>query len=81
MAIVRATLLIVVSCPGRVLDISGVIVTNEGVVVVDALSSDAIAWQVREAIAGVTPQPVRSNVSRTDRRTKSTVSQRGCDPK
>ena len=44
---------------------SGIIVTNEGVVVVDALSSEAIARQVREAIAGVTAQPVRFLVSST----------------
>jgi glyoxylase-like metal-dependent hydrolase (beta-lactamase superfamily II) len=44
---------------------SGVIVTGEGVVVVDALSSDAIARQVREAIARVTPQPVRILISST----------------
>ncbi len=44
---------------------SGIIVTNDGVVVVDALSSEAIARQVREAIAGVTAQPVRFLVSST----------------
>ncbi len=44
---------------------SGIIVTNEGVIVVDALSSDTIARQVRDAIAGVTAQPVRLLVSST----------------
>ena len=44
---------------------SGIIVTNEAVVVVDALSTEAIAWQVREAIGGVTAQPVRFLVSST----------------
>ena len=44
---------------------SGIIVTNEGVVVVDALGSEAIAREVREAIAGVTDQPVRYLVSST----------------
>ncbi len=43
----------------------GIIVTDEGVVVVDALGSEAIARQVREAIAGVTAQPVRYLVSST----------------
>ena len=44
---------------------SGIIVTSEGVVVVDALSSDAIARQVRAAISRVTAQPVRFLVSST----------------
>lgn len=44
---------------------SGIIVTDEGVVVVDALSSEAIARKVREAIAGVTSQPVRFLISST----------------
>ena len=44
---------------------SGIIVTSEGVVVVDALSSEAIARQVREAISSVTPQPVRFLISST----------------
>lgn len=44
---------------------SGIVVTNEGVAVVDALSSEAIARKVREAIAGVTPQPVRFLISST----------------
>ena len=44
---------------------SGVIVTGDGVVVVDALGSEEIARQVREAIAGVTDQPVRFLVSST----------------
>ncbi len=44
---------------------SGIIVTSDGVVVVDALSSDAIARQAREAISGITAQPVRFLVSST----------------
>lgn len=44
---------------------SGIIVTSEGVVVVDALSSEAIARQVRQAISSVTTQPVRFLVSST----------------
>ena len=44
---------------------SGIIVTSEGVVVVDALGSEEIARQVREAIARVTDQPVRFLVSST----------------
>ena len=44
---------------------SGVIVTSDGVVVVDALGSEAIARQAREAIAEVTDQPVRFLVSST----------------
>ena len=44
---------------------SGIIVTSEGVVVVDALGSETIAREVREAIAGVTDQPVRYLVSST----------------
>ena len=44
---------------------SGIIVTNDGVVVVDALSSEAIARQVRAAISGVTAQPVQVLVSST----------------
>src|SRR5438046_10675214 len=44
---------------------SGVIVTTEGVVVLDALSSEAIARQEREAIASVIKQPVRFLVSST----------------
>ncbi len=44
---------------------SGIIVTSEGVVVVDALSSEAIARQVRAAISGMTGQPVRFLVSST----------------
>ena len=38
---------------------SGIIATSEGVVVLDALSSEAIARQEREAIASVIKQPVR----------------------
>lgn len=44
---------------------SGVIATREGVVVLDALSSEAIARQEREAIASVIQQPVRFLVSST----------------
>ncbi len=44
---------------------SGVIATSEGVVVLDALSSEAIARKEREAIAGVIKQPVRFLVSST----------------
>ena len=44
---------------------SGVIVTSEGVVVIDANGSEAIARQVREAIAEVTDQPIRFLVSST----------------
>ena len=44
---------------------SGFIVTGEGVVVVDALGSEAIAREAREAIATVTDQPVRYLVSST----------------
>ena len=44
---------------------SGVIVTGDGVVVLDALSSEAIARVQREAIAGALKQPVRFLVSST----------------
>jgi glyoxylase-like metal-dependent hydrolase (beta-lactamase superfamily II) len=44
---------------------SGVIATSEGVVVLDALSSEAIARQEREAISTVIKQPVRFLVSST----------------
>src|SRR5206468_11415905 len=44
---------------------SGVIATSEGVVVLDALSSEAIAGQERETIASVIKQPVRFLVSST----------------
>ena len=44
---------------------SGIIVTSDGVVVVDALGSEAIARRVRSAIAEVTDQPVRFLVSST----------------
>ena len=43
--------------PNRAAYNSGVIVTDEGVVVLDALESEAIARAQREAIAGVTKQP------------------------
>ncbi len=44
---------------------SGFIVTSDGVVVVDALGSEAIARRAREAISRVTPQPIRFLVSST----------------
>ena len=44
---------------------SGVIATSEGVVVLDALTSEMIARQERETIAGVIKQPVRFLVSST----------------
>jgi len=44
---------------------SGVIATNEGVVVLDALSSEGIARQERETIASTIKQPVRFLVSST----------------
>ena len=44
---------------------SGVVATSDGVVVLDALSSEAIARQEREAIASVIKQPVRFLVSST----------------
>ncbi len=44
---------------------SGVIATGDGVVVLDALSSEAIAQQERKAIANVIKQPVRFLVSST----------------
>ncbi len=44
---------------------SGIIVTSEGVVVVDALNTEAVARRVREAISGVTTQPVRFLISST----------------
>ena len=44
---------------------SGVIATSEGVVVLDALSSEAIARQEREIIASQLKQPVRFLVSST----------------
>jgi len=44
---------------------SGVIATGEGVVVFDALTSEAIARKEREAIAAVIKQPVRFLVSST----------------
>jgi len=44
---------------------SGVIVTDEEVVVIDALGSEAIARQVRQAISKVTSKPVRFLISTT----------------
>ena len=49
--------------PNRAALNSGVIVTNDGVVVLDALESEAIARAQREAIANVIKQPVRVLVS------------------
>lgn len=43
--------------------VSGVIVTSEGVVVIDALSSEAMAQHEREVISSVIKQPVRFLVS------------------
>ena len=42
---------------------SGIVATSEGVLVFDALDSEAIARAQRQAIAGVTKQPVRYLVS------------------
>jgi len=47
---------------------SGVIVTDEGVVIIDALGSEAISRKVREAILKVTPKPVRFLISTTPHR-------------
>jgi glyoxylase-like metal-dependent hydrolase (beta-lactamase superfamily II) len=44
---------------------SGIIVTNEGVVVLDALNSEAVGKAEREAIASTIRQPVRFLVSST----------------
>ena len=44
---------------------SGVIATNEGVVVLDALSSEGFARHEREAIATIIKQPVRFLISST----------------
>ena len=44
---------------------SGIIVTSDGVVVLDALSSEAVARAQREAIASTIRQPVRVLVSST----------------
>jgi glyoxylase-like metal-dependent hydrolase (beta-lactamase superfamily II) len=44
---------------------SGVIATSEGVIVLDALASDAVARTAREAITRATGQPVRVLVSST----------------
>jgi glyoxylase-like metal-dependent hydrolase (beta-lactamase superfamily II) len=45
--------------------ISGVIVTNEGVAVIDSLSSEAMAKHERQLIAGVSQQPIRYLISST----------------
>ena len=42
---------------------SGVVATSDGVLVYDALDSDALARSERQAIAGVTQQPIRYLVS------------------
>ena len=42
---------------------SGVVATSDGVLVFDALDSDALARSERQAIAGVTQQPIRYLVS------------------
>ena len=42
---------------------SGIIVTGEGVLVIDALGSEAVARAERESIASVTKQPIRYLVS------------------
>jgi glyoxylase-like metal-dependent hydrolase (beta-lactamase superfamily II) len=42
---------------------SGIIVTDEGVLVIDALGSEAIARRVREAISRVTSKPIRFLIS------------------
>jgi glyoxylase-like metal-dependent hydrolase (beta-lactamase superfamily II) len=44
---------------------SGIIVTDEGVVVIDALGSEQIARQVRQAISAATSKPVRFLISST----------------
>jgi len=44
---------------------SGIIVTDDGVVVIDALGSEAVARRVREAVSKVTPKPVRFLISTT----------------
>jgi len=44
---------------------SGIIVTNDGVVVLDALNTEAVARAQREAIANTIKQPVRVLVSST----------------
>jgi cyclase len=44
---------------------NGVIVTNEGVVVIDTQRTEAIASKVREAISRVTSQPIRFLISTT----------------
>src|SRR5262245_27501509 len=44
---------------------SGIIVTGDGVVVLDALNSEAVARAEREAIASTIRQPVRVLVSST----------------
>jgi cyclase len=44
---------------------NGIIVTNEGVVVIDTQRTEAIAAKVREAISRVTSQPIRFLISST----------------
>ena len=44
---------------------NGIIVTDEGVIVIDTQRSEGIARQVREAVSRITPQPVRFLISAT----------------
>ena len=44
---------------------NGVIVTNEGVVVIDTQRTEAIASKVRESISRMTSQPIRFLISTT----------------
>jgi len=44
---------------------SGIIVTDDGVVVIDALSTEAIARQVRQAVASITSKSIRYLISAT----------------
>jgi glyoxylase-like metal-dependent hydrolase (beta-lactamase superfamily II) len=44
---------------------SGIIVTDEGVVVIDALGSEAVAREVRQSVSTVTSKPVRFLISST----------------
>lgn len=53
------------AAPGRMSFNSGIVVTSDGVLVLDALDSEAIARSQLEAIANVIKQPVRYLVSST----------------
>ena len=44
---------------------SGIIVTEDGVVVIDALGSEPVARRVRQAVSTVTSKPVRFLISTT----------------